>query len=62
MTTWDEQPRADETPKQWLARLINEGCPATEWCRIADAHKASTEAAPLNQPGPTEPDTRKEPS
>lgn len=38
--TWDTKPREGETSKQWLARLIREGCPAGEWCRLADAYKA----------------------
>jgi hypothetical protein len=46
--TWDAEPREGESGKEWLARLIREGCPTEEWCRLADAH-AST-SAPESSP------------
>jgi hypothetical protein len=48
MTTWDEQPRLGETHKEWLARLIREGCPPDVWCRLADASPAPS--APQHAP------------
>lgn len=45
--TWDTEPREGESRKEFLVRLIREGCPPNLWCAIADGDRVRADA--LNQ-------------